>query len=248
MREPLPTDQIDAASTASDPLAEAIRKADLAALWQAIEALPLQQRDALLLREFGGLSYDELAVALAVSGPAVESLLFRARQRLRAQLRTAYASLTGASWLEALARVFAGGSAPVAAKVAALGVGAAAVSSGAVVAPRMLENHNPLAPAREHTAPQRHRVPQVVPVRSAAVVPAPATPAPTVAAEPAQADDRSVEDRRGRIESPAMTTTGAAAELSSSGSGEDGGGSDSGSGGDGSPSSGGDGDVHDNGG
>jgi hypothetical protein len=94
---------------------------------------------------------------------------------------------------------------------------------------------------------ERHRVPQVVPVRSAAVVPAPATPAPTVAAEAAQADDRSVEDRRGRVESPAMTTTGAAAELSSSGSGEDGGGSDSGSGGDGSPSSGGDGDVHDNG-
>ena len=95
MREPLASDEIDAVSTAPDPLAEAIRRADLAALWRAIEALPLQQRDAILLREFGGLSYDELAVALAVSGPAVESLLFRARQKLRAQLRTAYASLDG---------------------------------------------------------------------------------------------------------------------------------------------------------
>ena len=113
---------------------------------RAIEALPRQQRDAILLREFGGLSYDELAVALAVSGAAVESLLFRARQRLRAQLRTAYASLTGASWIDALARLLAGGSAPVAAKVAALGVGAAAVSGGAVVAPQVLENHHPRSP------------------------------------------------------------------------------------------------------
>src|SRR4051794_15933652 len=109
MREPVATVETEVVSTAPDPLAEAIRRADLAALWRAIEALPLQQRDAILLREFGGLSYDELPVALAVSGAAVESLLFRARRRLRAQLRTAYASLTGAAWIEAIARVLAGG-------------------------------------------------------------------------------------------------------------------------------------------
>jgi RNA polymerase sigma factor (sigma-70 family) len=196
MREPLPTDQTDVASTAADPLAEAIRRADLAALWQAIEALPLQQRDAILLREFGGLSYDELAVALAVSGSAVESLLFRARRRLRAQLRTAYASLTGAAWIEAVARVFAGGSAPVAAKVAALGVGAAAVSGGAVVAPQLLENHHPRSPAPVRSAPPgAHQVPVVAPVAERHVV-VRARSVATVPAAPERRDER----REGRDE------------------------------------------------
>ena len=96
----------------------------------------------MLLREFGGLSYGELSAALAVSGAAVESLLFRARHRLRGQLRTVYASVSGASWIDALVRLFAGGSAPVAAKVAALGVGAAVVGSTAVVVPNVLDNHH----------------------------------------------------------------------------------------------------------
>jgi hypothetical protein len=141
MREPLAMEQLETASTTNDPLTEAIRRADLAALWRAIEALPRQQRDALLLREFGGLSYGELSAALAVSGAAVESLLFRARQRLRGQLRTAYAAVSGASWIDALVRVFAGGSAPIAAKVAVLGAGAAVVGSTAVVVPNVLDNH-----------------------------------------------------------------------------------------------------------
>ena len=190
MREPLPTAETDVSSTAADPLAEAIRRADLAALWRAIEALPLQQRDAILLREFGGLSYDELAVALAVSGPAVESLLFRARRRLRAQLRAAYAAVTGAAWIEALARVLAGGSAPVAAKVAALGVGAAAVSGGAVVAPQVLENHHRRPPAPVRSAPPRA---QHVPVAASAVerhVVRPARTEASVAAAPERRDER----------------------------------------------------------
>jgi RNA polymerase sigma factor (sigma-70 family) len=141
MREPLAMEQLETASMTNDPLTEAIRRADLVALWRAIEALPRPQRDALLLREFGGLSYGELSAALAVSGAAVESLLFRARQRLRGQLRTAYAAVSGASWIDALVRVFAGGSAPIAAKVAVLGAGAAVVGSTAVVVPNVLENH-----------------------------------------------------------------------------------------------------------
>lgn len=147
MREPLPSDALETrVSGAGDPVAEALRRADLAALWAAIGALPPVQRDALLLREFGGLSYGELAAALAVSEPAVESLLFRARRRLRAGL----AALTGASWLEALARLVAGGGAPAAAKVAALGVGAAALGSGAAVVPQVFDNHHPSQPRPRH--------------------------------------------------------------------------------------------------
>jgi hypothetical protein len=186
MREPLAIEQLETVSTTNDPLAEAIRRADLAALWRAIEALPRQQRDALLLREFGGLSYGELSAALAVSGAAVESLLFRARHRLRGQLRTVYASVSGASWIDAL-RLFAGGSAPVAAKVAALGVGAAVVGSTAVVVPNVLDNHQPRtqrAPAAVVHRSKAHPAPLVVERVLTAPTRAPAqaqvTPAPIV--------------------------------------------------------------------
>jgi hypothetical protein len=157
MREPLAMEQLDTPSTANDPLTEAIRRADLAALWRAIEALPRPQRDALLLREFGGLSYGELSAALAVSGAAVESLLFRARQRLRGQLRTAYATVSGASWIDALVRLFAGGSAPIAAKVAVLGAGAAVVGGTAVVVPNVLDNHRHAHSTQRSPASVTHR-------------------------------------------------------------------------------------------
>ncbi|HVH52098.1 MAG TPA: sigma-70 family RNA polymerase sigma factor, partial [Gaiellaceae bacterium] len=143
MREPLPTN-VETSSALPDPLAEAIRRADLAALWRAIRELPSQQREALLLREFGGLSYDELALALSVSTPAVESLLFRARRGLRTKLRTAYAALSGVSWIDALLRLVSGSgaAAPIAVKAVALGVGTAAITSGAVVAPQLARSHH----------------------------------------------------------------------------------------------------------
>ncbi len=174
MREPLAMEQLETVSTTADPLEEAIRRADLAALWRAIEALPRQQRDALLLREFGGLSYGELSAALAVSGAAVESLLFRARQRLRGQLRTVYATVSGASWIDALARLVAGGGAPVAAKVAALGVGAAVVGSTAVVVPNVLDNHQPHSTQRTPAAGVHRSKPHPTPLLAERVVTAPA--------------------------------------------------------------------------
>jgi hypothetical protein len=51
--------------------------------------------------------------------------------------------VSGASWIDALVRMFAGGGAPVAAKVAVLGAGAAVVGSTAVVVPNVLDNHRP---------------------------------------------------------------------------------------------------------
>jgi RNA polymerase sigma factor (sigma-70 family) len=152
MREPLPAAEVDGVTSLSDPLAEAVRNANLAAMWRAIADLPRQQREALLLREFGGLSYEELAGALAVSGSAVESLLFRARQGVRARIETAYAGLAGAGWLESLGRLaggIGGGMAPVAAKVAAVGVGAAIATGGAVVAPPLFHHWS-----RVHLAPR----------------------------------------------------------------------------------------------
>src|SRR3954462_10355057 len=43
MREPLPSSELETGSERHDPLAEAIRRADLAALWRAIEELPRPQ-------------------------------------------------------------------------------------------------------------------------------------------------------------------------------------------------------------
>ena len=172
MRRPLPTADVEGELSTSDPLAEAIRRADLAAMWAAIAELPRPQRDALLLREFGGLSYEELAGALAVTGAAVESLLFRARQGVRVRLEAAYAGLTGGTWLDALARFggIGGGLAPVAAKVAAVGVGAAVATGGAVVAPRLLEQ------GQQHPAPAKHASTQPVAPRQVAASPAPVRP------------------------------------------------------------------------
>jgi RNA polymerase sigma factor (sigma-70 family) len=63
--------------------------AEIEALCAALAELPRQQREAIVLREFYGLSYDEVRTALGVTDGAVESLLFRARKRLQAELRPA---------------------------------------------------------------------------------------------------------------------------------------------------------------
>jgi RNA polymerase sigma-70 factor (ECF subfamily) len=64
-------------------------RAEIEALCAALAELPRPQREAIVLREFYGLSYDEVRVALGVTDRAVESLLFRARRRLQAELKPA---------------------------------------------------------------------------------------------------------------------------------------------------------------
>jgi RNA polymerase sigma factor (sigma-70 family) len=66
---------------------EVDRRAEAEAIAAALAELPSQERDAILLREFYGLSYAEVAAALGLTGAAVESLIFRSRRRLQEQLR-----------------------------------------------------------------------------------------------------------------------------------------------------------------
>jgi RNA polymerase sigma-70 factor (ECF subfamily) len=68
------------------------RRTEIAALSEAIAGLPPAQRQAVILRDFYGLSYREVSVALGVTGPAVESLLFKSRKRLQERLRPFRAS------------------------------------------------------------------------------------------------------------------------------------------------------------
>jgi len=60
-----------------------------ARLKDALEALPFDQRTAIVLREVDGLSYDEIAFSLGVAVGTVKSRLTRARQTLRAGLQEA---------------------------------------------------------------------------------------------------------------------------------------------------------------
>ncbi|MBA3843447.1 MAG: RNA polymerase sigma factor [Actinobacteria bacterium] len=59
---------------------------ELIGLPEALGGMPEQQRRALLLREWQGLSYKEIAEELDLSQAAVETLLFRARRSLAAGL------------------------------------------------------------------------------------------------------------------------------------------------------------------
>lgn len=48
----------------------------------ALMALPLEQREVVILRHFGGLSYEEIAGATGVPAKTIKSRLYSARQRL----------------------------------------------------------------------------------------------------------------------------------------------------------------------
>ena len=68
---------------------DADRVSDARDLAAALAVLPFAQRRALLLREWQGLSYREVAAELATTESAVETLIFRARRRAAAALTDA---------------------------------------------------------------------------------------------------------------------------------------------------------------
>jgi RNA polymerase sigma factor (sigma-70 family) len=180
------------------------RREEINALCAALAELPRQQRDAIVLREFYGLSYAEVGAALGLTGPAVESLLFRSRRRLQERLRPARSAL-GVLTLpltlrEALAQAlpgFGGGasavagagalakvsSAPVAAKVAAVTLGVGAAGTMATI-------------ETEHVARHRTAVPHV------ATAAAPVAPAALRAPAPVAASVTFIAERKARVVRP----------------------------------------------
>jgi RNA polymerase sigma-70 factor (ECF subfamily) len=126
----------------------------------ALGAIPARQRRALLLREFEGHSYEEIASELGVSVAAVETLLFRARRAVAQQLEQS--SVTSGSRRSAAAAavelfrwLFGGAAAPLklAAVTAAVATTAAlSVITGhkpAPVAPPVIVNHPAVVPVSE---------------------------------------------------------------------------------------------------
>jgi RNA polymerase sigma factor (sigma-70 family) len=147
-------------------------------LTRALGGIPKRQRRALVLREFQGFSYEEIAAELGISVAAVETLLFRARRAVAAQLEqtgTAPARRRGAiaSAFELLRWVFGGGAAPL--KVAAITAAVATTATLTVVpvlrdggsapaAPKVSTPHavvpaqsTPLEPARHVAKPSSAR-------------------------------------------------------------------------------------------
>jgi len=71
-----------------DPEAALLRHADRHLLRQALEALPVVYREAIVLRELEGMSYKEIAEIAGVPIGTVMSRLARARRRLQSFLLT----------------------------------------------------------------------------------------------------------------------------------------------------------------
>jgi hypothetical protein len=160
---------------------------ELLRLTDALGDMPPSQRRAILLREWQGLSYHEIADELKLSQSAVETLIFRARRTLASKLRT---DVDGPSVVARIRKAFDAGAlltglktlleGGAAAKVAAVAV----VAGGATVAATAPHHHtqkpkNPKAVAAIET----HR-----PAKASAVVAAahtrtrrPAKPTPTSA-------------------------------------------------------------------
>jgi len=184
------------------------RNDDLAGLSEALGGLTEQQRRAILLREWQGLSYREIADELDLSQAAVETLLFRARRELAARLRGAGSFLP---WLKSFAGGGAGSLAVGATVVAVTAAGT--IGGGGLDRPtrqpapptqsaqphRMTtEARRPTAtpPLRRHASVRTHvpaaaRAAAAPPVQSAAVaaVGSPQTPTPTDSSVPIPVSD-----------------------------------------------------------
>lgn len=73
-------------STDPDPGTVAVLRGEMADLQRALAALPQGLRAALVLREFGGLAYEEVADALGITLTAARSRIHRARLQVVSQL------------------------------------------------------------------------------------------------------------------------------------------------------------------
>jgi hypothetical protein len=108
------------------------------------------------------MSYGELGVALGVTQPAVESLLFRARQQLRETLTAVNTALVPVAVRGQIERLLPlstpGGGVSLTAKIAAVTVGVSLGAVGAVELPKAYEHHiqarssaSPPVAAQEHS-------------------------------------------------------------------------------------------------
>lgn len=77
-----------------------LRKAEGRKVWKILASLPPLHRAAIVLRDYEGMSYDEIARVLKISEPQVKALLHRARKGFkRSWLSQVASALIPARWL-----------------------------------------------------------------------------------------------------------------------------------------------------
>ena len=156
---------------------------ELIGIEDALASMPEQQRRAILLREWQGLSYREIAGELEVSQSAVETLIFRARRSLAQGLEQPdlVKKPKRKSFRRAL-HVIDLGTVVLAAKALLVGgVAVTAAATAASVTPKV-EGHSPrpaaAAPALVASAPTpTPRKPHPLPWCALRTTPRPASPA-----------------------------------------------------------------------
>jgi RNA polymerase sigma-70 factor (ECF subfamily) len=79
----------------SGPLASAKRREESEVVREVLAGLPDRYRAVLVLREFEGFSYQEMARTLRCSIGTIESRLFRARERFRDELERGHPGFRG---------------------------------------------------------------------------------------------------------------------------------------------------------
>lgn len=80
---PSPEALAESLAGGGNPAEELERREELADLMRRLQALPEAQRAAIVMRELEGLSHDEIARALGMSGGAARQAIYRARRALR---------------------------------------------------------------------------------------------------------------------------------------------------------------------
>jgi RNA polymerase sigma-70 factor, ECF subfamily len=195
----------------------------LGELTRALGAIPTRQRRALVLREFQGYSYEEIAGELGISVAAVETLLFRARRAVAQQLEQSGATSrprrgAAASAIEIFRWLFGGSAVPL--KLAAVTAAVATTATVSLVptadghkrapaAPVVVKARSvPVGPASK--VPQRHLVPDTVraPKVPASDVPSSGATASVPAAPAVQAAAPATDTQRGASQTaPGLATT-----------------------------------------
>jgi RNA polymerase sigma factor (sigma-70 family) len=82
-RPPATAELPDSIGAEPSAAAEAERREEMSELMDRLQALPEPQRAAIVMRELEGLSHEEIAAALGVSGGAARQAIHRARTALR---------------------------------------------------------------------------------------------------------------------------------------------------------------------
>lgn len=78
--------QLDIPDPKADPEQQLIKKISMQSVEEGLKTLPDKQRQILVMRELGGMSYAEIGAALSLEEGTVKSRIFRARKRLCAFL------------------------------------------------------------------------------------------------------------------------------------------------------------------